>query len=159
MGWVVVWISYPWDATPSKILPPHPLPDPVCWFSFFRYIPPPKIKILTPRHPPKWPPPICHRPHNPVNPDHSLHFPDFVWRVHSLLTNSGEMHNDVIKLKHFRVTGPLWRESTGQWWIPLSKASDVELCSFLWSAPEQTGEQTLEMLVIWGAIGNIMAPW
>ena len=33
--------------------------------------------------------------------------------------------------KIFRVTGPLWRESTGHRWIPLTKASDVELGCFL----------------------------
>ena len=35
----------------------------------------------------------------------------------------------------FRVTGPLWGEFTGHWWIPLPKASDAELWCFLWSAP------------------------
>ena len=30
-------------------------------------------------------------------------------------------HDDVIKLKPFRVTGPLWGESTGHRWIPLHK--------------------------------------
>ena len=30
----------------------------------------------------------------------------------------------------FRVTGPLWGESTGHRWIPLSNASDVELWCF-----------------------------
>ena len=35
----------------------------------------------------------------------------------------------------FRVTGPLWGESTGRRWIPLTKASDAELWCFLWSAP------------------------
>ena len=34
-----------------------------------------------------------------------------------------------------RVTGPLWGESTGHRWIPITKASDAELCCFLWSAP------------------------
>ena len=34
----------------------------------------------------------------------------------------------------FRVTGPLCREFTGHWWIPLTKASDAELWCFLWSA-------------------------
>ena len=38
----------------------------------------------------------------------------------------------------FHVTGPLWMESTGHRWIPLTKASDAELWCFLWSAPEQT---------------------
>ena len=36
----------------------------------------------------------------------------------------------------FRVTGPLCGEFTGHRWIPLTKASDVELWCFLWSAPE-----------------------
>ena len=38
----------------------------------------------------------------------------------------------------FRATEPLWGESTGDWWIPPTKASDAELWWFLWSAPEQT---------------------
>ena len=38
----------------------------------------------------------------------------------------------------FRVTGPLWGESTGHRWIPLTKAIDAELWCFLWSTPEQT---------------------
>ena len=37
-----------------------------------------------------------------------------------------------------RVTGPLWGESTGHWWIPLIKASGMELWCFLWFAPDQT---------------------
>ena len=37
----------------------------------------------------------------------------------------------------FHVTGPLWRESTGHRWIPLTKASDAELWCFLWSVPEK----------------------
>ena len=56
----------------------------------------------------------------------------------------------------FRVTGPLWGEYTGYRWIPLTKASDVELWCFLWSAPEQTVEQTIPMPVIWDAIALIM---
>ena len=38
----------------------------------------------------------------------------------------------------FRVTGPLWGESTVQRWIPLTKASGAELWCFLWLAHEQT---------------------
>ena len=34
----------------------------------------------------------------------------------------------------FRVTGPLCGEITGHQWIPLTKASDVELWCFLWFA-------------------------
>ena len=41
----------------------------------------------------------------------------------------------------FRITGPLWGESTGHRWILLTKASEVELWCFLWSVPEQTVEQ------------------
>ena len=36
----------------------------------------------------------------------------------------------------FRVTGPLCGEYTGHRWIPLTKASDADLWSFLWFAPE-----------------------
>ena len=36
----------------------------------------------------------------------------------------------------FRVTGPLCGEFTGHRWIPRTKANDVELSCFLWSAPE-----------------------
>ena len=56
----------------------------------------------------------------------------------------------------FRVTGPLWGESAGHRWITLTKASDAELGYFLWSAPEQTDEQTIEAPVIWNAIAFIM---
>ena len=44
----------------------------------------------------------------------------------------------------------------GHRWIPLTKANDAELWGFLWSGPEQTVEQTIKMLVIWGAIALIM---
>ena len=36
----------------------------------------------------------------------------------------------------FRVTRPLRWESTGYWWIPLTKASEAKLWCFLWSSPE-----------------------
>ena len=32
----------------------------------------------------------------------------------------------------FRVTGPLWRESTGYWWIPLTKAGHAEMWCFIY---------------------------
>ena len=41
----------------------------------------------------------------------------------------------------FRVTGPLWGESTGHRWIPLTKASDAGLWCFLWSPPERLSKQ------------------
>ena len=58
-------------------------------------------------------------------------------------------HDDVIKWKQFRVSGHLWGEFTGHRWFPLTKASDAELWRFLWSAPEQTVEQTIKTPVIW----------
>ena len=56
----------------------------------------------------------------------------------------------------FRVIGPLWGESTGHRWIPLTKASDAEPWCFLWRAPEQTAVQTVQMLVIWDAMAVIV---
>ena len=41
------------------------------------------------------------------------------------------VNDDVIKWKHFRVTGPLWEELTGNRWIPITKASDAECLCFL----------------------------
>ena len=55
-----------------------------------------------------------------------------------------------------RVTGPLCGEFTGHRWIPLTKANDAELWSFLSSVPEQTVEQTIETAVIWEATALIM---
>ena len=48
-------------------------------------------------------------------------------------------------------------ESTGQWWIPLTKASDAEffLC-FICSAPEQMVEQTFQTPVISDAIAFVI---
>ena len=51
-----------------------------------------------------------------------------------------QLQDDVIKWKHFRYTGPLSGEFTGDRWIPLTKVSDAELRCFLWSPPEQTVE-------------------
>ena len=42
-------------------------------------------------------------------------------------------------------------------WIPLTKASDVELWCFLWYAPEHTVKQIIETLVIWEVIALIMS--
>ena len=60
------------------------------------------------------------------------------------------------KRNFFRVTGPWWGESTGDRWIPLTKARDAELWCFRWSAPEQTVQQTIDAVVIWDAIALIM---
>ena len=43
----------------------------------------------------------------------------------------------------FFVFSPLRGEFIGHRWIPLSKATDGDLWCFLWSAPEQTVEQTI----------------
>ena len=56
----------------------------------------------------------------------------------------------------FRLVGPLWGESNGHQWIPLTKTSDAELWFFLGSAPEQTIKQIIETLVIRDAIALIM---
>ena len=56
----------------------------------------------------------------------------------------------------FRVTGPLYGEFTVHRWIPITKASDAEFWSFLWSVPEQTVQQSLQTPVMWDAIALIM---
>ena len=56
----------------------------------------------------------------------------------------------------FRVTGPLWGESSGHRRIPLTKASDAELWCFLWSAPGRRVLQTIKTPVIRGAIALFM---
>ena len=59
---------------------------------------------------------------------------------------------DVIKWKHFfRVTGPLWKESTGGF----PSQSQWRGTYFLWSAPEHRNELTIETLVIWDAMALI----
>ena len=65
-------------------------------------------------------------------------------------------HDDVIKWKHFRVADPLCGEFTGHRWNPLTKAIDAELWCFLWSAPEQTLEQTIDTPVIWDAYYDVI---
>ena len=69
-----------------------------------------------------------------------------------------ENHDDAIKWKFSRLYWPFVRESTGNRWIPLKKASEAELWSFLWSwsSPAQTDEQTLDTPMIWDAIALIM---
>ena len=65
-----------------------------------------------------------------------------------------EYHDDVLKWKHF---SRYWSFVMGNYrWIRLTTASDAELRHFLWSAHEQTIEQTIETLMIWDAIALIM---
>ena len=56
----------------------------------------------------------------------------------------------------FLITGPLCKQFTGHQWIPLTKAHDEELWCFLWSAPEQTVDQTIETPMISDTIAYIM---
>ena len=66
-------------------------------------------------------------------------------------------HYDVIKWKHFPRYWPFVRGiHRSPVDSPHTKASDAELWCFLWSAPEQTVEQTIETLAIWDAITLIM---
>ena len=46
-----------------------------------------------------------------------------------IFANTGT-HDDVIKVKHFPRCGPFVSETTDDWWIPLTKASDAELWCF-----------------------------
>ena len=71
--------------------------------------------------------------------------------VSSMMTSSNE--------NIFRVTGHLRGEFICHRRIPPThthKASDAELWCFLWSAPEQTTDQTIETPVIWDAVALIM---
>ena len=61
-----------------------------------------------------------------------------------------------LKRNAFRVTGPLWGESTGDRWLPLTKASDGDIGCFRWFTTEQAFEQTIPTPVIWDAIALIM---
>ena len=49
-----------------------------------------------------------------------------------------------------------WKYLSRYRWIPLTKARDVKLWCFLWSAPKQTAEQIIETPAIWDAIAPIM---
>ena len=63
----------------------------------------------------------------------------FVMVILSCLGDS-QYQNDVIKWNSFCVTGPLWVESTGHRWIPVTKASDAALWSFRWYEPQEMVE-------------------
>ena len=72
-------------------------------------------------------------------------------------------HDDVIKWRHIPHHWLLCGEFTGDCaeftahrWIPLMQTSDAELWCFLWSAPEQTVEQTIKTSVTWDAIALAM---
>ena len=73
---------------------------------------------------------------------------DAILKMHfSMMTSNGNI---------FRVTGPLCGEFTGHRGITLTKTSDAGLWCFLWFAPEQAVEQTIDTPVIWDAIALIM---
>ena len=65
-------------------------------------------------------------------------------------------HDAVIKWKHFPRSWPFVRGIHRSPVVLLTKASDTELCCFLWSACEQAVDQTTETPVIWDAIALIM---
>ena len=56
----------------------------------------------------------------------------------------------------FRVTGPLWGESAGHWWIPLKKASDAEFDVFCDVCLNKLLSKKIKMPVNWDAIALIM---
>ena len=79
------------------------------------------------------------------------------WIWHIQLSSSSRDDSRMMTSSYgniFRVTGPLYGEFTGHRWIPLTKPSDAELWCFLWSAPEQTADQTMEK--IWDVIAFII---
>ena len=73
---------------------------------------------------------ICHLTHNDTILSSYLDFNRHPAMV-SLLDSMIKSSNGNI----FRVTDPLWGQSTTDRWIPLTKASAAELWYFLWSAP------------------------
>ena len=89
-------------------------------------------------------------------PTHTNNIQHIVSKYNNFPTRKYIWHDDVIKWKHFPRYWPFVREPTGHRWIPMTKASDVELWYFLWSAREQTFEQTIDTPVIWDAIPLIM---
>ena len=115
----------------------------------------------------------CHRAHYDVIVmtkmicTHDGNFPQWVVRYWTVVTLNvfGETYFHYLyflniimtsSIGHiFRITGPLWEESTRHRWIPLTKASEEELWCFLY-LPEQTVEQTIGTQVIWDAIALIM---
>ena len=83
-------------------------------------------------------------PHLVLNAEYSVTTQSIPW-LFMMTSSNGNI---------FRVTGPLWGESTGHRWIPLTKASDAEMISCI--SPEQTVMQTIETPVIWNAIALII---
>ena len=66
------------------------------------------------------------------------------------------LHDDVIIRKRFTRYWPFVRGIYRSPVDPFTKASDAELWCFLWYAPEQSFEQTIETSVIWGTVLLIM---
>ena len=65
------------------------------------------------------------------------------WQEYSMMTSSNR--------NIYRVTGPLWGESTAYRWSTLTKASDAELWRFFLSV-----QQTVETPVIWDTLALIV---
>ena len=70
------------------------------------------------------------------------------WRLYPEIRTQYQYHKPKVMMtssngKTFRVTGPLWEESTGHRWIPLPKASDAELwCYFDLRLKKRLGQQS-----------------
>ena len=60
-----------------------------------------------------------------------------------------------MKWKCFPRYRPFVRGTTGNRWILFTMTSDAELRYFLWSSPELTFEQTVELSVIWDATAAV----
>ena len=67
-----------------------------------------------------------------------------------------DVHDDGIKWKHFSRHWHFVGKFTGHRWIPLTNASDAELWCFLWSASEQTVNQTIETPAFWDAVALVL---
>ena len=65
-------------------------------------------------------------------------------------------HDDIIKWKHFLYYWPSVRGINRSMVYSSHKGQWCTALMFLWSAPEQTVEQTIKMPVIWDAIVLIM---
>ena len=78
------------------------------------------------------------------------------WQPRDVTVLYSACARDVIKWKHFPRYWPFVRGIHRPPVVPLTKVSDTDPLCLLWSAPEQTVQQTIEALVIWNAIALIM---
>ena len=68
-----------------------------------------------------------------------------------------DAHDDVMKWKHFRIIGPLWRESTGHIWFPLKRPVMQSFDGLFYvRLNKRLSKTTIDILVIWDAMAIIM---